>query len=486
MTLSTRTRCYILPTMLLIFSLLVTSCGSPGGSDKADERKATQPPASEVTKSSSEEATPVSEAPTKPAPAGEETKPPADPSGVTGIFADPQETLDSYRMRTKMTLQEGEGMLGEDMTTEMEWVREPEASHITMYDSSEEVLMEIISIGDESWTNMDGETWFYFKSGTDQESPFSQEDLQANLEDILEDMESSMKKAGQDTVNDVRCTWYTVDTDFSMPFPSPEDAPEEALQLLPKEMEGHIEGKICVADERDLPQVIIRSQTTQELTLKYASGKEETMAYEEERDLYDINASITIKPPENVMEMPSMPTQPGGQPGEAVEVASLDDLDSYRLELKMSTGGAMTTGITIEYVREPPARRLLWGMGETPMAEYIWSGDTVWVKVAGTWVQGTEEDAAEHLDNTADVMTPEEDMVLAGEETVNGVSCKHYVYDLEMATQSMHKEVWVANQSDLPPVVIRGLFRMKTGQVTIESEANVTDINTPITIEPPQ
>ena len=121
--------------------------------------------------------------------------------------------------------------------------------------------------------------------------------MQASLEDILKDMESSMKRVGTDTVDGVDCERYTVDTGFSLPFPMPEEAPAEAQQFLPKEMEGHIEGEICVANERGFPEVIVRSETTQEITLKFASGKEETMAYDEERELYDINTPITIKAP---------------------------------------------------------------------------------------------------------------------------------------------------------------------------------------------
>jgi len=521
MTRNAKTRRYLFLTVVLIFSLTTLSCGLLGGG-KEEESKATQPPAAEVTKAAAEKATPAAveatnapsekttpagEQPTEPPSAGKETPPPAGPSGETGPFDNPEKTLDSYRMRATMRMmEEGEGLFGGDFDSEVEWVREPAARHTVMYDSSGDIMMEIIMIEDDNWMNMGDGNWIHTKSGTEEEAPFSPEDFQARLEDILKDMESGMKEVGKDTVDGVRCKRYTVDADVSMPFPVPEDVPEQAQRFLPKEMEGHVEGEICVADERGLPQVIIRSQTVQELTLKYASGKEEAMVYEEKRELYDLNKPIAIEPPQGAMAMPSMPTPSGaipttppsselptpsgGQPSESIEVADLDSLDSYRLEMsvqtKMSTGGGMTTGFTMEWVREPPARHLVMGLGESPLGEYIWIDDTVWVKLGDNWVEGTEEDAADALDNVGDVMTPEEDMVLVGEETVNDVRCNHYVYDFEVASQKMHKEVWVANQSDLPPVVIRGLFRMETTQMTIESEANVYDINTPITIEPPQ
>ena len=82
-------------------------------------------------------------------------------------------------------------------------------------------------------------------------------------------------------------------------------------------------------------------------------------------------------------------------------------------------------------------------------------------------------------------MAPSDDMVLMGEETMNDVRCNHYVKDIE-TPYSTHEEVWVANQSDLPPVVIRGLNRVEISGMVTTIETNVYDINTPITIKAPQ
>ena len=82
--------------------------------------------------------------------------------------------------------------------------------------------------------------------------------------------------------------------------PIPEDANEQMLQFMPTDMEGHISGHIWVADQAGLPQVIVRSETTQEITLKYASKDDETMVYEETQELYDINQSFSIDPPVTV------------------------------------------------------------------------------------------------------------------------------------------------------------------------------------------
>lgn len=484
-----KTKRYIFLVVLLILCLTISSCDLLGGG-KEDEREATQPPAAaKATQPSAEE----------PTPGGEKTEAPSGPSGEAGMFADPEESLDSYRMRTKMTLKEGMGMLGEEMTTEIEWVRDPEARHTTMYGASGEVMMEIIIIGDDSWTSMDGENWMHVKQTEQEEgAPFSAEDFQTSLEDIMQDMESGMKKDGKEKVNDVNCIRYTVDADFSMPFPAPEKVPEDAAQFMPKEIEGHVEGMIWVADEKSLPPVIVRSQTTQEITLKYASDKEETMVYDEERDLYDINEPITIEPPEGqVQEVPAppvdMPTPPSGElpepPAEAVEYASLDTLDSYRLEwsVTIKTGDMeVKSSYEMEWVKEPPACHVTMSMGEgAVLAENMWVDDTFWIKAGDTWVKGGEAEMEDALNQVGDIMTPSDDMVLMGEETVNGVRCKHYVRD-ESVPYSIHQEVWVANQGALPSVVVRGLDRMEMNDMVTAIEANVYDINESITIEPPQ
>jgi len=491
-------------TILAIF-VVVGLLGSLAACSSGEKAEPTKPPAAQATQPPAEQPT----SPPKPAtPTPEEAKPTAKPAEPTAtpappsptpvaearpstLIASPEDTLDSYRMRTTMRLLEGEGLLGEDLHTEMEWVREPLARRTVMYGLLEDMAMETIIIGDDTWMSMGNDAWIKTESGPSDQESVAQEDLQASLEDILQDMESSMKPTGTETVNDVHCQRYTVDADFSMPMPVPEDASAEALQFMPTEIVGHIQGKLWIADQRGLPPVIIRSQTTQEITLKYASRDDETMVYDEERDLYDLNKPMSIEPPEVAMEMPSLPTPSPGeqttplaeQPGASVEVASLDSLDSYRLDWSVqtempATDTVMKIGYEMEWVREPPSVHLT-----TSLGEYIWIGDTFWVKAGNTWMQGTKDAAGDTFDQLGDIMTPDSDMVLVGEETVNGVHCKHYVYDFG---DMMHKEIWVADQSDLPPVVIRGMFRMETAQMVTEAEGNVYDINTPITIEPPK
>jgi len=503
-------------TILAILAAVGLLCGLAACSS-GEKAAPTKPPAAQATQ-------PLTKQPTstpKPAtPTPKEAKPTAKPAEPTAtpvppaptpvaeakpstFVANPEDALDSYRARIEMELVEepkalGEGeepgvgdvfaMMFDDWVMEVEWVREPEARHTVSTHAGMIPDTESIEIGDTMWLKL-GDDWMQISSGSSDEEAAAQQELQLDFEDLLKGLESDLTPVGTETVNDIRCQKYTIDTDYAMAFPIPEDTPEEARQSMPSEMAFHVQGEFWVADQGGLPPVVIRSQTTQKLSFEIASQTAEVV-YREERTLYDINSPITIEPPEGAMEMPTVPSEPSGkepappaeQPGGPAEVASLDDLDSYRLDwlvqVQMSAGGGMTMNYKMEWVREPPSGHLVTGLGE-----YIWIGDNFWVKLGDTWMQGTQEDAEDAFDSLGDIMEPDSDMVLAGEETVNGVHCQHYVYDLG---DMMHKEIWVADQNDLPPVVIRGMFRMETSQMVTEAEGNVYDINTPITIEPPK
>jgi hypothetical protein len=508
-------------TILVIFvvaglscSLVACSSGEKAAPTEPPAAQDTQPPAKLPT-STPKPATPTPEKakPTVTPPKPTATPVPPSPTPVAEakpamLVANPEDALDSYRARIEMELVEepeglGEGeepglgdvfaMMFDDWVMEIEWVREPEARHTVSTYAGMIPDTESIEIGDTMWLKM-GDDWMQIPSGPSDEEAAAQQGFQLDFEDMLKDLESGMTLAGTETVDNIHCQKYTIDTEYTMAFPIPEDTSEEAQQFMPTEMAIHVQGEFWIADQRDLPPVVIQSQTTQELTFEIASQTTEVV-YREERHLYDINEPITIEPPEGAMEVPSLPTPsaseqltpPAEQPGATLETASLDSLDSYRLDwsvqVQMSAGGEMEMSYTMEWVREPPARHLVMSLGGSPFGEYTWIGDTVWAKMGDTWMQATDEDAEDAFDQLEEVMTPDSDMVLVDEETVNGVHCKHYIYDLG---DMMHKEIWVADQSDLPTVVIRGMFRMETTQMVTEAEGNVYDINTPITIEPPK
>ena len=246
----------------------------------------------------------------------------------------------------------------------------------------------------------------------------------------------------------------------------------------------------------------------------------------------DEASEATQPPAESGGEQPTAPPESGGEQPTAPpesgdvtpEIAGLDTLDSYRLHITWrgenedgSESYAMT--ITEEWVREPPAKHLVMsasdlGSEEIPFLEMITIGDTAWMKMGDTWMQMESEEGEDISEGWEDLITDVADWILVGKETVNGVHCKHYTSGGETSftapnpkeggTVTVHAqgEAWVADQSGLPPVTVRermqiegGFFPMpipgagastagETG--TMYLEYDVTDINAPITIEPPQ
>jgi len=221
-------------------------------------------------------------------------------------------------------------------------------------------------------------------------------------------------------------------------------------------------------------------------------------------------------------EQPTAPPESGGV---TPEIAGLDTLDSYRLHITWrgeNEDGSELYEMTIteEWVREPQARHMVMstsqsGAEEMPSYEVITIGDTTWMKMGDTWMQMEASDqSAEGLTDAWEgfLMGDVGDWTLVGEETMNGVHCKHYtsgdetsitVPDLESGgtvTIRVQGESWVADQAGLPSIVVReqsqmegGFFPMPLAGAPSSKEAgivyweyDVSDINAPITIEPPQ
>jgi hypothetical protein len=240
-----------------------------------------------------------------------------------------------------------------------------------------------------------------------------------------------------------------------------------------------------------------------------------------------VEATPTPKPVEATpTPVPPTPT-PVAKATPIEHIATLDTLDSYRLRLmsRVQDEGApepFEMIMTMEWVREPPASRTVMSDSDgNVMMEMITIGDITWMKMGDTWMQMPPEQAEPEQEFDAeDILADldmETDMTLVGEETVNGVHCKHYTVDTEFSiplprpegadelpglaeriTGHVQGEVWVADQRGLPPVTIRGrtqtemTFLTPTGEPTgegtmvIYEERDLYDINEPITIEPPE
>lgn len=209
----------------------------------------------------------------------------------------------------------------------------------------------------------------------------------------------------------------------------------------------------------------------------------------------------------------------GGETGE-VETAELDQLSSYRLEMTWrveSDDGSEPVEMSIveEWTSDPPARHLVMsgsegdGMG-MPFAEIITVEDTTWVLAGDTWMEIPSADEMVPTDMWEGFFTDVEEWEYQGRETVNGVDCKRYTSSGEStftvpdpesggtASIDAEAEIWVADQSDLPPITVRqrariegGFFPFPTAQGTQEGgtiylETDLTEINSGITIQPPE
>jgi len=230
-------------------------------------------------------------------PVVEEAKPTAVPLAALELVYNLEDVLDSYRRRTTMRFREEDGSWGPEAKVETEWVRDPPASRTIMYDESGGVSLEIITMGDTTYTRF-GDTWVKTKSQemVPGEAAGAEWDWDMLLQDMRKAVQGGMTLVGEDVVNGVRCRHYAVDTRISIPYPVPGDASEEVLQMLPTEVTSTERGDAWVADQDGLRQIVVRWETQGEMSFRSASG-ERTMAMQNRTDVYDINVPITIEAP---------------------------------------------------------------------------------------------------------------------------------------------------------------------------------------------
>jgi hypothetical protein len=289
--------------ILLILTMLVTACGSdetvqPSTATQAAVEQPTAKVAAQPTEAPAPTPTSMPPTPTPVPPTPSPTPEPAEQITAEGIVA-PNEALDSYRSRSTTTLLESEGnaefpmaaLLFGNRVIEIEFIREPESTHVTMTMTDMGGAIETIAIGDQTWINM-GTDWMSVPANQDTSAAQSS---QIDVNEMLRDMVHDMQRLGKDTVNGIDCQRYTVDSEFALPLPTVDS---EIQAMMPTDMGGTIKGEVCVADEHDLPRVIIQEQSVYEVTLKYASGAEEKVRFEQESELFDINEPFTIEPPE--------------------------------------------------------------------------------------------------------------------------------------------------------------------------------------------
>lgn len=186
--------------------------------------------------------------------------------------------------------------------------------------------------------------------------------------------------------------------------------------------------------------------------------------------------------------------------------SGLQSLDSYRSYFKMTFEGAATASgveqwffeMNSEQVREPFAQRIVFQSDDMGGSfESIQIGDQQYIIVGdGQCISssvGEEEAMGMEIFEPKDIIGGLENLHrVRPDETVNGISCRHYTFD-ESAMfwagfTSVEGEVWVAVDGEY---VVRYVMQADGTDPTLQKEGHVEweyevrDINASITIEPP-
>jgi len=271
--------------LLAILMLVTLACGPCNLASRLAGKKGEATP---VAKPGGEQPAPTSkpdtEQPTStPKPGGEQpqTSPGSDEDAPTIADLD---KLNSYRSRTIVRVETQDGKKVHEMTFTIEQVREPPAMHMVMTTSDEGVGMEFIIIGEKAWMNVGGN---WMETSSDQTPADMTEGLSPYTLDV-----SDMKRVGKEKVNGVHCIHYVTE-DEETTIPDPEGGGTVKVK---------IKAEVWIADESGLPPVVIRETWRAEGGIFPVPGvgstDKETAITTFERDVYDINKPIAIKPPE--------------------------------------------------------------------------------------------------------------------------------------------------------------------------------------------
>ena len=187
---------------------------------------------------------------------------------------------------------------------EQEHTREPAAQRLVM-ESGQGESLEWVQIGDMAW---------YCSGGTCAQTQQSEEDLAGTFGEGMAfdpvdfSSDSEFEYLGEETVNGVRTRHYALVL----------EAMEAAL--LAQGDVSDVEGAPWIADEADLPTFVVRFAMSWTETRGEQVGTTE-WSYE----VYDVNASITIEPPEGAAEMAEdVPVYPG-----ATDLFTMEGLTTF-------------------------------------------------------------------------------------------------------------------------------------------------------------
>ncbi len=314
----------LLLAAVLVASLLLSACGGAGptsttlpptqpASVQATQPVATQPAATNTVKAGpgaggSTAAAPTAKSTTIPkataAATATATKIPtaeAEATSATGMATGPA----SYRVHTVTRQDDAQGEVKDEGLVEV--VMDPLAFHQT---TTGDTQMEVIVVGQTLWMRFEDMPW--------NETDLSDEDLAASLQQFsqselpvsiqdqtpledeiawllgqssLEIAKDSLTRAGEETVNGVRCKHYLVDSTYTytVEMTTPIQATSKVTIL--------VQGEIWVADKAGWSPFVVRAWVTQMSTTE-VSGHSSTDTVYVEQEVTDINEPITIEPPQ--------------------------------------------------------------------------------------------------------------------------------------------------------------------------------------------
>ena len=246
----------------------------------------------------------------------------------------------------------------------------------------------------------------------------------------------------------------------------------------------------------------------------------------------------TAPPDDEAEPSPSVDALPTPS-GDAVEWDGSTGLNSYREYTVMRDGGPDGTALselTAEWNAATSASWYTVGYDGNVAMEEITIGSERWTRMGSNpWMQQTltpEEQTAwkskmslaqfwgdaSQVEEELEAVLPEgielvpaqifpldikAAMVFDGEETVNGVHCRRYTVDTDLDythdlpgggethyTGHATGAIWIADQSGIPPIIVRAWMDEVLITDGEEShpywEHDITNINEPITIEPPE
>jgi hypothetical protein len=315
--LNRHSRRHILLALIAILLVATTACGD---GDKG--AVATQPPAAQPTQAAAgqvtsavQDAAPTAEPPTPTAVAAA-----VEPTATTAPVAEEQPTptpepvaeeapvldatpLDTYRAVSVNREGGQDGTLLIQQTIEWDAATPAYRIHHVLENGGE---MEEIFYVDTKWTKMgsrppikqtvapENDQWFNLMPLVQHWGITDESDLPEDIKLVPGQIfpvaiKKLMVFAGEEEVNGIRCRRYTVDGDFAYS----QDLPAVGMT----DYSGHATGEIWIAAQSGIPSVIIRARMQQSLTTSRPDGETQTNPYWE-HDILDINAPITIEPPE--------------------------------------------------------------------------------------------------------------------------------------------------------------------------------------------